>query len=198
YPVIKDSQSLSDLGILYFIHCLENLIPEEIEVNKISLIFIREMSRFNIKYLGSLSLYPICLFYWLGSNKAGVKINQQLIISKESNILFDNFNNLAFLKNWDSGRDQEKASSPCKYRDEYTCLLKCDQAYKSSLIKLKQAIYYSCFNLFIPENWDQFPYIILDIADEVFKVLEKEECLTLTASKYALSIYLLYANLGYN
>jgi hypothetical protein len=44
YPMIKDSQSLLDPGILYFIHCLKSPIPKGIEVNKISLIFIREMS----------------------------------------------------------------------------------------------------------------------------------------------------------
>jgi hypothetical protein len=44
YPMIKDLQSLLDPGILYFIHYLKSLIPEGIEVNKISLIFIREMS----------------------------------------------------------------------------------------------------------------------------------------------------------
>lgn len=29
---------------------------------------------------------------------------------------------LAFLKNWDAGRDKKVSCSPCKYKGEYTCL----------------------------------------------------------------------------
>jgi hypothetical protein len=104
----------------------------------------------------------------------------------------------------------------CFFAPTTTGLVKCDQAHESGSIKLEQAICHSHFDLFIPENWDRFPYMMLvtrgrhshppppptrlpkDIADEVLKVLEKEESLTLTTSKYILSICLPHANLGYN
>lgn len=96
-----------------------------------------------------------------------------------------------------------------------TGLTKCDQAHESGQIKLEQAKCHSRFDLFIPENWDRFPYMMLVtrgrhahppppptrlpkvIADEVLKVLEREECLTLTTSKYNLSICPLHANSNY-
>jgi hypothetical protein len=48
YPATKDSQSLSDPGILHFIHCPKSPIPEGTEANKMSSIFTREMSRVSL------------------------------------------------------------------------------------------------------------------------------------------------------
>lgn len=58
YPATKDSQSLKDPGILHFIHCPMNPIPEGTPANKMSSIFTKEMSRVSL-----IHLFCICLTY---------------------------------------------------------------------------------------------------------------------------------------
>jgi hypothetical protein len=66
YPATKDSQSLKDPGILHFIHCPTNPIPEGTQANKMSRIFTKEMSRVSL-----INLFCTCLIYLDLDNSRG-------------------------------------------------------------------------------------------------------------------------------
>ncbi|KAL2816574.1 hypothetical protein BDW59DRAFT_153131 [Aspergillus cavernicola] len=179
YPATKDSQSLKNPDILYFIYYLINLIPEEIPANKISSIFTKKISQHN----SSLALHPFSLLYQLNSNKAGVKV------------WHCSYTYTIFLKNWDARYDKnymaqlitstiyrldklylkylvEKYSfipqpkgTCCFMAPTTTGLTKCDQAHEG------QHAYPLPPPICLPKI----------IADKVLKVLEREECITLTA-----------------
>jgi hypothetical protein len=86
----------------------------------------------------------------------------------------------------------------------------CDRVHPTGPGRLQHATCKSRFDLFIPLNWNRFPFIMLvtrgrhdhpppppsrlpqSIADDIIQLLRKEDCLSLTARKYTLSICLLY------
>ncbi|KAL4959544.1 uncharacterized protein BDV14DRAFT_160917 [Aspergillus stella-maris] len=101
---------------------------------------------------------------------------------------------------------REQPGSKCVFLTQVNSKFKyCDQAHIGGRTTLEVAKCNSRFDLFIPENWHRFPYMMLvtrgrhghpppppsrlpqDIADEVCEMLQKEDIISLTAKRFLIS-----------